>query len=327
MQSSPLVSIIIPAYNQAAFLAETIESVLAQGYAQTEIIVLDDGSTDGTPAVIAAFQDRVTAYRHDNIGENPTVNRGLELAQGDILCIVNADDPLLPGAIEAGVAALEGDSRALAAYPDWVEIDPHGQVTRLLRLPDYDLAGMLLGFNVAVGPGVFLRREALDQVGKRNTELRYTGDLDYWFRVALVGGLRHIPAVLATHRVHPQAASSAAQGKLMADEVLRLVKVTLRNSSFPGELRRHRFQMLRQAHAAAAHYCGDDSAARSHYLWRAAWYQHAATWHARLTGLRLPAFSGSPQIEQPAKPAAYTDLAQCKLASVKGIWTETSAGA
>ena len=310
MQSSPLVSIIIPAYNQAAFLAETIESVLAQGYAQTEIIVLDDGSTDGTPAVIAAFQDRVTAYRHDNIGENRTVNQGLELAQGDILCIVNADDPLLPGAIEAGVAALEEDSMALAAYPDWAEIDPHGRITRTVRLPDYDLAMMLLGFDVAVGPGVFLRREALQQVGKRNAGLRYTGDLDYWFRVALVGGLKHIPAVLATHRVHPQAASSAAQGKVMAAEVVRLMKVTIDSAAFPRELRRYRFHMQRKAYAVASHYCGDDSATQRQYLWRAAWYQYVADWHVRLTGLRPPRLGGSPQIEQPCRPTHYSELFQ-----------------
>ena len=310
IQPLPLVSVVIPAYNQAAFLAETIDSVLSQSYARTEIIVLDDGSSDGTPGIVQEFQDRVTAVRHDNRGENPTVNRGLELAQGDILCIVNADDPLLPGAIEAGVAALEEDSGALAAYPDWVEIDPRGQVIRTLRLPDYALADMLLGFNVAVGPGVFLRREALQQVGKRNAELRYTGDLDYWFRVALAGGLKHIPAVLATHRVHPQAASSAAQGKVMANEVLRLMKVTIDSAAFPRELRRYRFHLLSKAHAVASHYCGDDSTLHSQYLRRAAWYQYVADWHVRLTGLRPPSFSDSPQIQQPAKTAHYTELFQ-----------------
>lgn len=122
MPAKPLVSIVIPAYNQGAFVAETIESVLSQEYDHTEVIVLDDGSKDATPEIIQGFRDRVTAVRHDNMGENPTVNRGLEMAQGEIVCIVNADDPLLPGAIEAGVMALEGDPRALAAYPDWAEI-------------------------------------------------------------------------------------------------------------------------------------------------------------------------------------------------------------
>ncbi len=298
MSSSPLVSIVIPAYNQGKFVAETIHSVLSQDYDRKEIIVLDDGSKDETPDVISGFQDRVISVRHDNMGENPTVNRGLEMARGEVLCIVNADDPLLPGAIEAGVRTLEEDRRALAAYPDWIEIDPAGNVTRTVRLPDYDLGTMLLGFNVAVGPGVFLRREALDRVGKRNPNLRYTGDLEYWFRVAMLGGLRHIPQVLATHRVHPQAASSAAQGNVMAAEVLRLVRVAMQNSSLPADLHRYRYRIWSKAHDVASHYCGADDSARTRHQRLARWYRFGASLHGRVTGLPRPSSRPGPQVDQ-----------------------------
>ena len=308
MPAKPLVSIVIPAYNQGAFVAETIESVLSQEYDHTEVIVLDDGSKDATPEIIQGFRDRVTAVRHDNMGENPTVNRGLEMAQGEIVCIVNADDPLLPGAIEAGVMALEGDPRALAAYPYWAEIDPAGNVTRTVRLPDYDLGVMLLGFDVAVGPGVFLRRASLDQVGKRNPALRYTGDLDYWFRVAMLGGLRHIPKVLATHRVHPQAASSAAQGNVMAAEVLRLVEEAMGSPDLPRELWQYRYRIRSKAHAVASHYCGADATARARHVRLARWYRYGASLHGRLTGLARPSPSPAPQVEQLKEPSHYNAI-------------------
>jgi len=308
MSSLPLVSLIIPAYNQGKFVAETIKSVLSQGYDRTEVLVLDDGSTDETPEVIRGFCDRGTAVRHDNMGENPTVNRGLEMAQGDIVCIVNADDPLLPGAVEAAVATLADDPTALAAYPDWLEIDPLGHVTRTVHLPDYDLGVMLAGFNVALGPGVFLRREALERVGKRNPALRYTGDLDYWFRVAMLDGLRHIPAVLATHRVHPQAASSAAQGRLMAEEVLRLVQVALRNPGLPRGLRSRRYRFLSTAHSVASHYCGADASTRARYERLARWYGYGARVHRRLMGLPKPGPSPAPREELMESAVHYHTL-------------------
>lgn len=298
MQAPPLVSIIIPAYNQGRFLAETIESVLSQEYAYLEVIVLDDGSKDETSEIVEVYLDRVTAVRHDNVGENLTVNRGLEMARGDVICVVNADDPLLPGAIETAVATLEKHPEALAVYPDWVEIDPVGHVNRTIRLPEYDLGVMLLGLDVAVGPGVFLRRVSLERVGIRNPALRFTGDLDYWFRVARLGALRRIPAVLATHRVHPNAASSAAQGKAMAAEVMRLVKVSLRSPDLPKELAQYRFHILSKAHAVASHYCGSDAFLRVRYLLIARWYKHLTRLHAGIRGIPRPAPCLGPRVEK-----------------------------
>jgi len=308
MQSAPLVSIVVPAYNQGRFIAETIDSLLAQEYAHREIIVLDDGSTDETADVVREYGDRVRGVRHANMGENPTVNCGLELARGEVVAIVNADDPLLPGAIEAGVASLVADSTALAAYPDWVEIDPAGTVIRTVLLPDYDLRGMLLGFNVAVGPGVFLRRAALERVGGRNPGLRYTGDLDYWFRVAMLGGLRRIPRVLATHRVHPQAASSSAQGEAMAAEVLRLVEVAVRSPDLPRDLKPYRSYLLRRAHEVAAHYCGADSVARRRHVRLARWYRRRAGLRAALSGLPRPGPGVVPEVVVAAHPVHYRTL-------------------
>lgn len=269
MTATPHVSLIVPAYNQGGFVAETLDSLLAQDFTDREIIVLDDGSTDDTPAVLSRYSGMVTVVRHDNMGENRTVNRGLEMARGRILCVVNADDPLLPGAVSETVGQLRRDAEAIAAYPDWNEIDHVGHLLRTLHLPEYTLRNMLLDFNVAMGPGVFFRRESLAAVGFRNTSLRYTGDLDYWFRLARHHRFRHVPLVLATHRVHPAAASSSARGALMAAEVVRLVDEAFRHGPLPADVRRQRSRIYAMAHHAAWHCCGSS--------------RRAALWHRGLS--------------------------------------------
>jgi GT2 family glycosyltransferase len=284
MTATPHVSLIVPAYNQGGFVAETLDSLLSQDYADREIIVLDDGSTDDTPEVLRRYADVVQVVRHDNMGENRTVNRGLQMARGRILCVVNADDPLLPGAVRSAVEHLADDGQAIAAYPDWQEIDHLGHVLRTLHLPDYTIRTMLLDCNVAMGPGVFFRREALEEVGLRNPDLRYTGDLDYWYRLARHHRFRHIPQVLATHRVHPAAASSAARGGRMAAEVVRLVDEAFRHAPLPADVRRQKSRIYAKVHHAALHCCG---ASR-----RAAWWHgglsraYALFWKAaRVAGL------------------------------------------
>src|SRR3569832_673047 len=88
------VSIITPAYNQACILEETIKNVLDQDYPEIEYIVLDDGSTDNTAEVIFPFLDKLSYIRHENIGESRTVNKGYAMCKGDVIGVVNSDDPL-----------------------------------------------------------------------------------------------------------------------------------------------------------------------------------------------------------------------------------------
>jgi glycosyltransferase involved in cell wall biosynthesis len=94
-----LVTIITPAYNRANYLDETIQSILNQDYPNLEYIVLDDGSKDNTVEVLKKYRGRIIWETHPNIGETRTVNKGLSMAHGDIIGIVNSDDPLLPGAV------------------------------------------------------------------------------------------------------------------------------------------------------------------------------------------------------------------------------------
>ena len=261
-----LLTILTPVHNGAEYIAETVDSVLSQGYPSLEYIVIDDGSTDATPRILERYADRIRVVCHANMGETRTVNKGLGLARGEFVGIVNADDPLLPGAIARLVAALRAHPGAVLAYPDWMEIDPRSAALREVRLPQYDIRRMLEEFNVGMGPGVLLRRRALDTVGLRDTSLRYAGDLDLWFRLALHGAFVHVPELLATHRVHAESASVAERGARMADEVARVAHKCFDNERLPADLLRRRRAILGRAHFVASHFCGPN-------LKRRAWHR------------------------------------------------------
>lgn len=264
----PLVTVLTPVYNGAAFIAETIESALSQRYPRLQYLVLDDGSTDDTLARLAPFRGRIEVRSHANMGESRTVNRGFELAEGELVCVVNADDPLRPGAIAKAVEAYLADREALVFYPDWAEIDAESRVIREIRLPDFDIETMLGTFIIAMGPGVFISRRALALVGQRNPALRYTGDLDYWFRVALRGRMVHLREVLATHRLHPASASSSRRSESMAREVVGLAERCCGDPLLAPGLRRKAGAILSRAHFAASFHSGG-LGARAAYLARA----------------------------------------------------------
>jgi glycosyltransferase involved in cell wall biosynthesis/GT2 family glycosyltransferase len=257
----PLVSILIPAYNRARYLPETINSVLNQEYQNTELIVLDDGSTDNTREVLSMYNDQLYYETHENMGETKTVNKGLKMARGDYLCVVNSDDPILPGALKRLVYALKKESDALVAYPDWVEIDENSKRIQEIRLQDYNLYNMLKDFCVSIGPGVLIRRQTLKLIGLRDSKYSYVGDLEYWFRVALYGKLVHVPEILATHRVHKESASTQFQGGVMANELVDLVKKTTENKNFPPELYKQKQLFLKKALEISLHFCGQDEKA------------------------------------------------------------------
>jgi GT2 family glycosyltransferase len=229
-------------------------------------VVLDDGSTDDTLACLEPLRAAVQLVSHPNMGESRTVNRGFELSKGDLVCVVNADDPLRPGAIAKIVEAYRAHPDALVLYPDWDEIGPDSEVIRQVRLPDFDLPTMLRTFNIGIGPGVFITRRALELVGSRNPDLRYTGDLDYWFRVALRGRMVHVPEVLATHRVHAAAASAAHRGERMAQEVVGLAERCFGDGLLPPEIRCQRSSILARAHFAAAYHAGTFAAQLSYLV-------------------------------------------------------------
>jgi GT2 family glycosyltransferase len=263
----PLVSIVTPAYNRAAYLAETIESVLTQDYPRMEYIVLDDGSTDNTREILVNYTGRLIWETHRNMGETRTVNKGLSMAHGEIVAVVNSDDPLLPGAVNAAVAFLQAHPDVLVAYPDWKHIGPNGETIQHVQVREYDYLYMLRRHHCTVGPGAFIRRRALELAGLRDPEFRYVGDFEFWLRAGLRGPFARIPLTLATFRRHPDSTSISSMGKAMAAEHIRLIENYYSTPHLPPEVRRVRREAFAWAHYVAGIASGPARwTARAHFL-------------------------------------------------------------
>jgi glycosyltransferase involved in cell wall biosynthesis len=220
----PLVSIITPTYNRSLFLNETIQSVLLQDYPRIEYIVLDDGSTDNTIEVLKRYKERIKWERHPNMGETKTVNKGLSIAHGDIISIVNSDDPLLSRAISTSVTYMRRNSDIIVVYPDWNYIDENSRIISHKQAADYDYLFMIRHHHCLVGPGAFISRKAIEKAGQRDPEFKYVADYEYWLRLGLFGKFLHIPETLATFRVHRDSASISHKGIEMAEEHVRVLK-------------------------------------------------------------------------------------------------------
>ncbi len=186
--SGPIVSVVIPAYNAAPFLRETIESVLAQTYEPVEIVLVDDGSTDGTPDVAASFADAILYVRQANAGVSSARNRGLEEASGVYLCFLDADDWLYPQDLARKVELLEARPELALAH-GLVEVtgpalEPSGEVLRGAEGEVLDALLNLIPPAIPCPSNVLIRRSVLADVGVFDEELSTSADYDLWLRVA-----------------------------------------------------------------------------------------------------------------------------------------------
>lgn len=256
---APLVTVITPAYNRASYLDETIKSVLGQDYPNFEYIVLDDGSTDNSAEVIAKYEDRIRWESQNNMGETRTVNKGFSMASGEIIGVVNSDDPLLPGAITAAVELLMDEPGLLVVYPDWEYIDKDGEIVENIKTRDYSFVEMVSRFQCVPGPGAFFRREVVQALGGRDTGFRYVADFDFWLRAGMLGPFARIPRPLATFRAHPGSATVSHKGRQMADEEIRLVKKIFSMRGLPAEAGSFwiRHEAFGNAYYKAGTICGD----------------------------------------------------------------------
>lgn len=231
------VSIVVPAYNHARFLEQAIESVLAQTHPAVELIVLDDGSTDGTRKLLEKYGGRFRWETQTNMGQAATLNKGWGMASGELLGYLSADDYLHPDAVTGAVECLDRQAEAVLAYPDFAHVDESSRTLRTIRTPDFSYEDMLLKGVCAPGPGAFFRRSAYARVGGWNAALRRIPDLEYWLRLGLAGRFQRVAQVLAYYRVHPGAQSFSAVDEVRADEFVAVVDTLLSQAALPAPLR------------------------------------------------------------------------------------------
>jgi len=227
MNPTPLVSIITPVYNQAEYLAATIESVLAQDYPALEYIVIDDGSSDDSLALAQRLADahpgRVTVLTQANAGQAATLNRGWGLARGEILAYLSSDDCLCPGAVTAMVQALQARPAAPVVYCDFWLIDAQGRRLREVQTEDFSAERLAVDLVCQPGPGAFFRRGLFDQTGGWSAALRQVPDFEFWLRAVNQGDFVRVPQCLAEYRIHEGSASFRVMPVARAEEIIGVV--------------------------------------------------------------------------------------------------------
>ena len=198
MPLSPQVSVLVPVFNGARFLRESLDSILDQTYSNFEIIVLDDASTDETPEIIRSYGDRVRCIRQPtNRGIYENVNAGIREARGSLIATYHADDIYHPEIVEREVGAFERFPSAGAVFCSDIFVDETGREYGRLTLPQEVRGGQPLSFPTVFNallshknsflrcPSAMVRADVHARVGLYRQELfRNTSDLDMWIRIA-----------------------------------------------------------------------------------------------------------------------------------------------
>jgi glycosyltransferase involved in cell wall biosynthesis len=202
-ENKPLVSVITPSFNQGRFIEQTILSVLNQDYPNIELIVMDGGSSDETVDILKRYNDRIIWISEKDKGQAHAINKGLNLAKGEILAYLNSDDTYLPGAIGRAVRyfTLEKPD-AKFIYGEGYHVTEGGRIIERYPTELFDYQRLAETCYICQ-PATFWKREVIEKVGLFNERLNYAMDYDYWIRIAKkYGNLRHVPEYLANSRFY-----------------------------------------------------------------------------------------------------------------------------
>jgi glycosyltransferase involved in cell wall biosynthesis len=229
---------VIPSYNQGAFLEECLLSVLDQSHPRTEIIVIDGGSADSSREILNRYGRRLEYWVSEpDRGQAHAVNKGWSRAKGDVLGWLNSDDRLEAGALEAVAEAWAEHSDSALIYGDVQEINPQGNPLGVKRMGGFGLRSLLLGKNMGQ-PGVFVPRNTYAAVGDLAEDLHFALDFEYFLRVwtAFPGAGMHIPRIVASSRVWA-AAKTIHKGGSFGEEYRKVLEAYFSRSDLPWEIR------------------------------------------------------------------------------------------
>jgi len=228
MNQMPKISIVIPAYNVAPYIGETLASVFAQTLADYEVIVINDGSPDTADLehVLFPFMGRITYLKQENLGASTARNAGLRAASGDFVAFLDADDLWLPNYLDEQIkfigehdcdlvcadAMMFGETpHAGQTYMEWLmdAAPPEGEVTFL---------DLVSGERSLITSGVVARRELILEAGLFDESLRNAQDFDLWLRLARRGArLMYQRKTLLRYRCHAGSLSGSAVNSVMRE--------------------------------------------------------------------------------------------------------------
>jgi len=222
----------IPAYNAGTYLAETMASILDQELWDYELVVCDDRSTDGTAEVARSFHDSRIRYElnPENLGPPGNFNRCLDEATGEYVCIFHADDVMQPDNLAQKIEWLDQYPHVGLVHSNAVYIDEHGAEGELVLAADIPASirsgvelfdEWLRTDNEVVAPSVVMRRSVVEQVGRFETGITHTQDLNFWLRMAATADVAYIAEPLIKYRRHSgQDTNRYSQARLIREDWL-----------------------------------------------------------------------------------------------------------
>lgn len=223
--NTPLVTVLMPVYNADLYLKEAVESILAQSYSHFELLIINDGSVDGSVNIIKSFTDeRVHLVENEtNLGLIATLNKGFDLAKGKYIARMDADDVALPNRLKEQVVYLEKNEEVGVYGCGYVDLKHEQEGKQTVFLSDHDALKSVLFFNSCMGhPTVMFRTELLRANElKYNPEFKHAEDYEFWVRTIELTKFSNSPKVLLQYRIHDKQVSTteAAAQKVVAAHI------------------------------------------------------------------------------------------------------------
>jgi len=262
MESKPLISVIMPCYNAALYVEEAVGSVMAQSYGNVELIVVDDGSSDDSTAVVQRLADQYPGRIHllhtSRLGPFPARNLGLRHCHGKFVAFLDADDWWLPETLEKLHCALSDNSVDLA-YCGWQNIGEDVKSEPYVP-PEYEAGDSVAAFLRACPwpiHAALLREKLVDRLGGFSERRFSAMDYDFWLRaLALTRRIKRVPEVLAFYRWHNQGQVSAVKWRQVLDALTAQKDFIRANPTLVSHLSAAKLrdlsegQVLRQAYRA-----------------------------------------------------------------------------
>jgi len=289
--SGPLVSVVIIAYNCAEYVGHAIQSVLEQTWTRLEVIVVDDGSTDATHAVVQGFSDpRVKYVRQENKGVPAARNEGVRHASGEFIAFLDCDDWWLPAKVEKQIARMAGHPEIGLVYSWAIRIDTSGtEGDRFDSVVEGRALDRLLLGNCIAGSASsgMISRRAMETVGPFDESLRFAEDWEYWIRVASQFAVACVPDFDVRLLDRPGSLGKNAQA--VRHHSLEFMHRTL--DRYAATRPWFRRVALAQVHYVASYNLwasGEIWAARRELLWSLAYNPLYLTYYKRMVRLFFP---------------------------------------
>lgn len=235
----PSISILLPVYNAESFLEDAVLSILQQTFSDFELILIDDGSTDGSKQIVrqlAVRDSRIRLVQRPNKGLIATLNEGIALARSPLIARMDADDIALPHRLERQCTYLKShpETVAIGSYVQFMDRCGHTYRTKYLPAGEGLRKAFLWGCPI-MHPTVMMRTEAVREAGGYSPEFPSAEDYALWLRLLSLGGIDNIPEVLLSYRVHGSSISHV-HAQQQRDSTLRAQALWIAGRTFDKDL-------------------------------------------------------------------------------------------